>query len=92
MGQVADCLNCFFEWTGRQLINEERQKNGGRETNQQMQRTYQKCISNGFQKFGLGKYLDKITEANPFAAPNTFEYIELLKCHNQADHWGVVEE
>ena len=92
MGEIADGLHRLFEAGAHQLIQEDRQKDRGGEAEEDLQGADVNGVPEDFQETGHSEESLEVFEAHPFAVPDAFGDLEVLKGDDDAAHGDVLED
>ena len=91
MRQVADGLHRLLEGGVANFIDQQREKNGNRETDEQVLEADDQRIAERTPEHGGFKHLLKVIPAHPRAARNTANDRKLAECNGDAAHGHVTK-
>ena len=94
MGHVSDGLNCLFKPGKRQLVEDQREDDGGREAHQQIQQIQLDGVSQSQAEVLAAESLDEILEAVVLGQghfPDAHVQLILLESDLDVNHRGILK-
>ncbi|MNV44393.1 hypothetical protein D3C71_1361510 [compost metagenome] len=92
MRNVQNGLRQTLEPVDIQFIEHDGEDQRGRKGNQQIQKVQHQRIAQCFEELLIVKYFTESVQADPLAAGNALEEVEILECNLHAVHRAVFED